>query len=88
MAKGFSQRRDIDYEDTFFLVVRHSTLHLLFALTVQIGMNILDLDVATTFLNRHLKENIYMSILQGFVSKGNSDVLKLKKPIYGLNNHH
>jgi hypothetical protein len=84
VAKGFTQKRGIDYVDTFSPVVRHSTLRLLFALSVQTGMDITHLDVTTAFLNGHLKENIYMSIPEGFLNKGNGNVLKLKKAIYGL----
>lgn len=84
VAKGFTQRRGIDYEDTFSPVVKHSTLRMLFALSVQWGMDISHLDVTTAFLNGHLKENIYMSIPEGFVNESNGKVLKLKRAIYGL----
>lgn len=84
VAKGFTQRRGIDYEDTFSPVVKHSTLRMLFALSVQWDMDITHLDVTTAFLNGHLKENIYMSIPEGFVSECNGKVLKLKRAIYGL----
>lgn len=84
VAKGFTQRRGIDYLDTFSPVVKHSTLRMLFALSVQWGMDITHLDVTTAFLNGHLKENIYMSIPEGFVNESKGKVLKLKKAIYGL----
>ena len=84
VAKGFTQKRGIDYEDTFSPVVKHSTLRMLFALSVQWGMDINHLDVTTAFLNGHLKENIYMMIPEGFVNKSNTKVLKLKRAIYGL----
>lgn len=84
VAKGFTQRRGIDYEDTFSPVVKHSTLRMLFALSVQWDMNITHLDVTTAFLNGHLKENIHMEIPEGFVNRSNGKVLKLKRSIYGL----
>lgn len=84
VAKGFTQRRGIDYENTFSPVVKHSTLRLLFALSVQWDMDISHLDVTTAFLNGHLKENIYMCIPEGFVNKQVGKVLKLKRAIYGL----
>lgn len=49
----------------FSPVVRHSTLRLLFALSVKMRMNIVHLDVTTAFLNGFLKENIchYLKVL-------------------------
>lgn len=47
-------------------------------------MDITHLDVTTAFLNGHLKENICMTIPEGFECKDKSKVLKLKKAIYGL----
>lgn len=84
VAKGFSQRSGIDYVDTFSPVVKHSTLRLLFALSVQWCMDITHLDVTTAFLNGHLKENICMFIPEGYSCKAKGKVLKLKKAIYGL----
>lgn len=84
VAKGFTQRRGIDYEDTFSPVVKHSTLRMLFALSVQWDMDITHLDVTTAFLNGHLKEDIYMSIPEGFQNVSSQKVLKLKRAIYGL----
>lgn len=84
VAKGFSQKPGIDYTETFSPVVRHSTLRLLFALSVKIGMSITHLDVTTAFLNGVLKENIYMSLPEGFANKSGGNVLKLKRAIYGL----
>lgn len=84
VAKGFSQKAGIDYTDTFSPVVRHSTIRLLFALSVKMRMSITHLDVCTAFLNGNLKENIFMSLPEGFVNKSGGKVLKLKKAIYGL----
>ncbi|GJT31579.1 retrovirus-related pol polyprotein from transposon TNT 1-94 [Tanacetum coccineum] len=43
------------------------------------------MDVKTAFLNGELKEEVYVSQLEGFVDKDNpSHVYKLKKALYGL----
>jgi hypothetical protein len=43
------------------------------------------MDVKTTFLNGDLKENVYMSQVEGFVVKGQEHkVCKLIKSLYGL----
>lgn len=86
VAKGFSQVQGVDYTDTFSPVVRHTTLRLLFALSVQLNLDIIThLDVTTAFLYGTLEEDIYIQIPEGFserVQKG--QVLKLKKSMYGL----
>lgn len=84
VAKGFTQKAGIDYQETFSPVIRHSTLRLLFALAVQLDMDITHLDVTTAFLNGYLKENIFMHLPEGFPVCQPNKVLKLKKAVYGL----
>ncbi|GBP23594.1 Retrovirus-related Pol polyprotein from transposon TNT 1-94 [Eumeta japonica] len=85
VAKGYSQIEGVDFTETFSPVVRHTTLRLLFALSVQLGLSTTHLDVTTAFLNGTLDKTIYMKIPKGFSEKTqNGQVLKLKKAIYGL----
>jgi hypothetical protein len=43
------------------------------------------MDVKTTFLNGHLKEEVYMEILEGFEGMEDSiKVCKLNQVLYGL----
>lgn len=85
VAKGFMQKKGVDYDETFSPVVRHATLRLLFALAVKLNLDITHLDVTTAFLNGDLEETIFMQKPEGFPeSQGNGKVLKLKKAIYGL----
>lgn len=84
VAKGFTQRPGVDYYETFSPVIRHSTLRYLFALSVQLKMDITHLDVTTAFLNGHLKETIFMQLPECFPNVNCNKVLRLKKAIYGL----
>ncbi|GBP34018.1 Retrovirus-related Pol polyprotein from transposon TNT 1-94 [Eumeta japonica] len=85
VAKGFLQKQGVDYTETFSPVVRHTTLRLLFSLSVQLDLYVTHLDVKTAFLNGNLEENIYMQKPECFDSSDNSKkVLKLNKAIYGL----
>lgn len=84
VAKGFTQKVGIDYQETFSPVIRHSTLRLLFAISVQLGMDITHLDVKTAFLNGHLKESIFMHLPEGFPINNSNKVLKIRKAVYGL----
>lgn len=80
VAKGYSQIPGVDYEETFSPVVRHSTLRLMFALSLKLGLDISHLDVTTAFLNGNLKEKIYMMKPEGYVPCNSEDkVLLLKK---------
>lgn len=85
VAKGFTQVEGVDFTDTFSPVVRHTTLRLLFALSVKLGLDTTHLDVTTAFLNGTLEETIYMKIPEGFSEQTRAgQVLRLKKAIYGL----
>lgn len=52
VAKGFTQKPGIDYDETFSPVVRHSTLRLLFALSVKMNLDVTHLDATTAFFER------------------------------------
>lgn len=85
VAKGFTQKHGVDYTETFSPVVRHTTLRLLFALSVKLGLEVSHLDVKTAFLNGDLEETIYMKMPECYKSSSaGCKVLKLKKAIYGL----
>lgn len=85
VAKGFCQKPGIDYNDTFAPVVRHSTLRLMIALAVKLGLRIDHLDIKTAFLNGYLNETVYMEQPEGFIKKGNEQkICKLYRAIYGL----
>lgn len=84
VAKGFTQRPGVDFDETFSPVLRHSTLRLMFALAVQLNLNMCHLDVNTAFLNGVLSEEIYMQKPVGLKCNDDNNVLKLKRAIYGL----
>lgn len=85
VAKGFTQKAGIDYNQTFSPVLRYSTLKLLFALTVKYDLEMTHLDVTTAFLNGHLNETVYMHLPTNFPCQDRiNKVLKLNKAIYGL----
>lgn len=85
VAKGFSQKLGIDYEETYSPVVRHSTLRLLIALAVNLDLKIYHYDVMTAFLHGSLNEVIFMKQPEGFKLVGSDNkVCKLNRAIYGL----
>jgi hypothetical protein len=60
VAKGFKQRYDIDYEDTFSPVVKAATIWMILSIVMSNGWNLRQLDVQNTFLHGVLEEEVYM----------------------------
>ena len=51
VARGFSQKEGIDYEDTFTPVARYTTIRSIISLASVLGRKLHQMDVKTTFLN-------------------------------------
>jgi len=85
VAKGFTQREGIDYDDTFSHVSMFKSIKVLLAIAAHYDYEIWQMDVKTAFLNGYLEEEIYMAQPDGFIQKGQEHmVCKLLKSIYGL----
>lgn len=85
VAKGYSQKYGIDYDETFSPVVRFSSIRALLAFAVKNGMFIHQMDVVTAFLNGKLDQELYMEQPEGYVKPGEEHlVCKLNKSLYGL----
>ena len=85
VAQRYSHTEGIDYEESFAPVARFNTIRTLLALGLNRGMIMEQMDVVTAILNGTLKEDIYMSQPEGFVTKGKETlVCHLRKSLYGL----
>ena len=85
VAKKFSQKERVDYDEIFSPVVKHTSIRMLLSLVAQLNMELEQLDVKTAFLHGDLEETIYMAQPEGFKEAGKEDlVCKLKKSLYGL----
>nr|GEW84104.1 putative reverse transcriptase domain-containing protein [Tanacetum cinerariifolium] len=75
----------IDYDETFSLVARIESIRVLLAYAAHKDFIVFQMDVKTSFLNRILKEEVYVGQPPGFVSKQYPDhVYALDKSLYGL----
>ena len=85
VARGFSQVQGVDFNETFALVAKFTTIRCVVALGVALDLEMHQMDVKTTFLNGDLEEDIYMEQPSGFVQRGQEHlVCKLRKSLYGL----
>jgi hypothetical protein len=85
MPIGFSQVEGLDYGETFFLVVKIISLHILIALTTIYDYHIHQMDVQTTFFHGHLNEKKIMQEPPGYVFVGReTKVCRSLKTLYGL----
>ena len=86
VARGFSQIANIDFHETFTPTMRFESLRMLFAFCVKHGISIEQIDVDNAYLDRLLKEMIYIWQPQGFpeTNASRGKVLQLVKGLYGL----
>ena len=85
VARGFTQKEGVDYNEIFSPVVRHTSIRVLLAMVAYQDLELEQLDVKTAFLHGELEEEIYMSQPEGFLVPGKEDhVCKLKRSLYGL----
>jgi hypothetical protein len=85
VARGFSQKEGIDYEETFTHVARYTSIRTIIALAAKMEWKLHQMDVKTSFLNGVIKEEVYIEQPQGFeVEDRKSHVCRLKKALYGL----
>ncbi|KAL0413194.1 UNVERIFIED_CONTAM: Retrovirus-related Pol polyprotein from transposon TNT 1-94 [Sesamum radiatum] len=65
VAKGYTQRESIDYEETFYPVVKFASVRLILAIIAHLDLELFQMDVKTAFLNGELDEEIYMDQPEG-----------------------
>jgi len=84
-VKGYTQREGIDYEKTFSLEMRFSSIHLILPIVAHLDLELYQMDVKTAFLNGELDKEIYIDQPVGFVVNGEErKVCKLRRFIYDL----
>ena len=84
--KGFKQIFRIDYFETYASFAGYEALRAFLTLMANLDYEIDTIDVITAFLLSELKEQIYITIPDGFpnAAKLQRKVLRLLKSLYGL----
>ena len=85
VARGFSQKEGIDYEETFPPVPQYTLIRAIMALASMMKWDLHQMDVKIVFLNGVIEEEVYIEQPQVFeVEDRHTHVCKLKKALYGL----
>jgi hypothetical protein len=85
VAKGFTQREDIDYNETFSLVSCKDSFRIIMMLVAHYDLELHQMDVKMAFLNGNLLDNVYMTQSKDFTMKGKEHMrCHLRKSIYEL----
>ncbi|GJU05720.1 ribonuclease H-like domain-containing protein [Tanacetum coccineum] len=85
VANGSSQQLDVEFDETFSLVIKPATICTVISLVVSRQWSIHQLDVKNAFLNADLSKTVYMHQPPGFVNnRYPRHVYLLPRSLYGL----
>nr|GEV07646.1 retrovirus-related Pol polyprotein from transposon TNT 1-94 [Tanacetum cinerariifolium] len=85
VAKGYSQEEGIDFKESFAPVAILEAIKIFIANVPSKNIMVYQMDKKTAFLNRELKEEVYVSQPKGFVDPDHlNHVYRLKNALYGL----
>ncbi|GJY97567.1 retrovirus-related pol polyprotein from transposon TNT 1-94 [Tanacetum coccineum] len=85
VARSYRQEEGINFQESFAPVAKLEAICIFLAFAAHMNMVVYQMDVKTAFLNGNLREEVYVSQLDGFVDLDKPNyVYKLKKALYGL----
>jgi hypothetical protein len=88
VARGFSQKEGVDYEETFAPVAKCTSIRAVTYLVSFMGWKIHQMDVKTTFINGIIEEEVYIEQPQGSeVMEGSPMFTSLRKPCADSSRH-
>ena len=87
VARGYTQKHGIDYNETFAPTAKFTTIRIFMQMTVELGLQIHQMDVKTAYLNAPIDVELYMTQIKGYEEDIGVDgkvVCKLNRSLYGL----
>jgi hypothetical protein len=85
VLRGFTQRPEVDYDETFSPVVKPATVRTVLSLALARSWPVHQLDVKNAILHGALTETVYCCQPVGFVDSSRPDmVCRLNRSLYGL----
>jgi hypothetical protein len=85
VAKGYSQVEGLDFDETFTLVCRLESIHILVAYATHHDFKLYHMDVKSAFLNGPIKEEVYVKQPLDFEDEEYPNlVYKFHKMLFGL----
>ena len=66
VAKGFSQKEGINYEETFAPVAKYSSIWTIISLVAEMGWCVHQMDIKTAFISEVIEEEVYIEQPEGF----------------------
>jgi hypothetical protein len=83
--KGYSQVKDLDFEETFISVARLESIHILLTYATYHDFKLYQMEVKSAFLNGPIKEEVCVEQPPGFKDQEYPNlVYKLHKAVYRL----
>jgi hypothetical protein len=85
VARGFTQKYGIDYNEIFSPTSHLTSVRLVLSLAAINNWELMQFDIRTALLNANLEEDIYVNQPDGFTNEGQEHLkCKLNKALYGL----
>lgn len=84
VALGNEQKYQTDYNETFTLIAKMTTVHTILALAASQSWLLFHMDVKNAFLQSDLKEEVYMQLPLGLIDPSRNSAYRLRWSLYGL----
>ena len=85
VAKGYTQEFEINFEESYAPMARMEAIKILLAYVCHKQIKLFQMDIKSAFLNRFIKEEVYVEQLPEFEDTNCLDhVFRLHTALYGL----